>query len=68
MIGAPDVASLAGIWRAGWREGHLGRVPDALVAVRTAESFTTRAVAMLLCPATARRKRDYENFLIGGAP
>ena len=42
--GTPDdAAAVAGIWRDGWRDGHLGLVPDALVAVRTDESFSTRA-------------------------
>ena len=38
-----DAAAVAAIWRDGWRDGHLGLVPDALVAVRTDESFRTRA-------------------------
>jgi GNAT superfamily N-acetyltransferase len=38
-----DAAAVAEIWRDGWRDGHLGHVPDALVAVRTDESFRTRA-------------------------
>jgi len=38
-----DAAAVAGIWRDGWRDGHLGLVPDELVAVRTDESFRTRA-------------------------
>jgi len=38
-----DAAAVAAIWRDGWRDGHLGLVPDALVAVRTDESFGTRA-------------------------
>jgi hypothetical protein len=38
-----DAAEVAVIWRDGWRDGHLGLVPDALVAVRTDESFDTRA-------------------------
>jgi ribosomal protein S18 acetylase RimI-like enzyme len=37
---APDVAV---IWCAGWRDGHLGGVPDQLVAARTPESFHRRA-------------------------
>ena len=42
--GTPDdAAAVAAIWRDGWRDGHLGLVPDALVAVRTDESFSTRA-------------------------
>jgi GNAT superfamily N-acetyltransferase len=38
-----DAEAVAAIWRAGWRDGHLGHVPDALVAVRTPESFSERA-------------------------
>jgi GNAT superfamily N-acetyltransferase len=40
-----DVPAIATIWHDGWRDGHLGNVPDALVAVRTPESFWTRAAA-----------------------
>lgn len=38
-----DAPEVAAIWEAGWRDGHLGFVPDALVAVRTPASFRTRA-------------------------
>ena len=38
-----DVGAVAEIWRSGWIDGHLGHVPDALVAVRTPESFVVRA-------------------------
>jgi GNAT superfamily N-acetyltransferase len=38
-----DAAAIAAIWSAGWRDGHLGNVPDELVAVRTPESFADRA-------------------------
>ncbi len=38
-----DSATVAEIWRLGWRDGHLGHVPEELVAVRTPESFLTRA-------------------------
>jgi thiosulfate/3-mercaptopyruvate sulfurtransferase len=31
------------IWYAGWQDGHLGNVPDELVAVRTRESLDARA-------------------------
>lgn len=34
---------MARIWEAGWRDAHLGHVPDELVAVRTPASFATRA-------------------------
>jgi len=38
-----DAPAVAEIWRLGWRDGHLGNVPDELVEVRTDESFHTRA-------------------------
>ena len=38
-----DSTTVAEIWRHGWREGHLGYVPDDLVAARTPESFGERA-------------------------
>jgi hypothetical protein len=38
-----DAAAVATIWETGWRDGHLGNVPEALVAIRTPESFRTRA-------------------------
>jgi ribosomal protein S18 acetylase RimI-like enzyme len=40
---AEDAPAVADIWMAGWRDGHLGHVPDELVAVRTPETFQTRA-------------------------
>jgi GNAT superfamily N-acetyltransferase len=40
---AEDADAVAAIWYAGWRDGHLGHVPEELVAVRTEESFWTRA-------------------------
>ncbi len=35
------------MWEAGWRDGHLGHVPEALVRQRTPESFSRRAAAMI---------------------
>jgi GNAT superfamily N-acetyltransferase len=40
---ADDAGSVAQIWHDGWRDGHLGNVPDGLVALRTPESFCERA-------------------------
>jgi ribosomal protein S18 acetylase RimI-like enzyme len=40
---ADDASSVAQIWHDGWRDGHLGNVPDGLVALRTPESFGERA-------------------------
>ncbi|MGH3392194.1 MAG: GNAT family N-acetyltransferase [Actinomadura sp.] len=38
-----DSAAVAGIWQHAWRDGHLGHVPDELLAARTPESFSSRA-------------------------
>ena len=38
-----DGPFVADIWCAGWPDGHLGHVPEELVAVRTEESFRRRA-------------------------
>jgi len=40
-----DAGRVAAIWQAGWRDGHLGHVPEELVAARTPENFRTRAAA-----------------------
>jgi len=38
-----DMPAVAGIWHAGWPDGHLGHVSDELVAIRTPGSFRARA-------------------------
>lgn len=38
-----DAPAVAEIWRSGWRDGHLGHVPDQLLAARTDASFDVRA-------------------------
>jgi GNAT superfamily N-acetyltransferase len=38
-----DASAVAEIWHAGWLDGHLAHVPEALVAVRTEASFRERA-------------------------
>ena len=40
-----DAREIAEIWHLGWRDGHLGYVPEALVEARTEESFRARASA-----------------------
>lgn len=38
-----DARDIAEIWQLGWRDGHLGFVPQELVDVRDEASFRTRA-------------------------
>jgi ribosomal protein S18 acetylase RimI-like enzyme len=38
-----DRRDVARIWAEGWRDGHLGHVPEELAAIRTRESFEVRA-------------------------
>lgn len=38
-----DAPAIAGIWHLAWRDGHLGAVPDELVAARQEPSFRDRA-------------------------
>jgi GNAT superfamily N-acetyltransferase len=38
-----DAAAIAQIWYDGWRDGHLGHVPDELIPHRTRDSFDSRA-------------------------
>lgn len=40
---AEDAPKIAEIWHLGWRDGHLGFVPQELVAARHEDSFRTRA-------------------------
>jgi GNAT superfamily N-acetyltransferase len=40
---AGDAEAVAAIWERGWRDGHLGNVPDELVVARTIDSFRVRA-------------------------
>ncbi len=47
-LATPEDASVLGdIWYHGWRDAHLGNVPDELLAVRTKESFWERAAKRL---------------------
>ena len=42
-----DVAALAELWHDGWREGHLGHVPEALYQHRRPADFLARVPARL---------------------
>ena len=61
---AGDPAAVAEIWRAGWRDGHLGHVPHELVAVRTDESFATRAAERVADTTVAERGGEVAGFVM----
>ncbi|WP_454758723.1 GNAT family N-acetyltransferase [Caulobacter segnis] len=42
-----ELNALAALWHQGWRDAHLTLVPEALVALRTLDSFTDRMAAAL---------------------
>lgn len=54
---ADDAPKIAEIWHLGWRDGHLGFVPQELVAARQEDSFRIRA---------AQRVSDTTVAVIGG--
>ena len=59
-----DAAAVAEIWRDGWRDGHLGFVPDTLAAVRTDESFRTRAADRVADTTVAVVGADVAGFIM----
>jgi GNAT superfamily N-acetyltransferase len=59
-----DAPRVAEIWRDGWRDGHLGLVPDALAAVRTDESFRTRAAARVADTTVATVAGEVAGFIM----
>ena len=46
IAGVPP--AIAQIWHAGWPDGHLGNVPDALLAFRDEVSFGRRAAERIV--------------------
>ena len=42
-----DMDAIATVWHAGWRDGHLGHVPPALVAHRDLDEFRRRVPARM---------------------
>ncbi|WP_227000610.1 GNAT family N-acetyltransferase [Protaetiibacter intestinalis] len=42
-----DAERVVDIWAPGWRDGHLGHVPEALLAHRTREAFVPRVAAAI---------------------
>ena len=58
-----DVDAIAVVWSASWLDGHRGHVPDELVAVRTEESFRTRAGALVADTAVADVDGEVAGFV-----
>lgn len=59
-----DAEAVATIWLAGWGDGHLGHVPDALVAARTPESFRSRAADRVADTAVAVAGDEVAGFVM----
>jgi hypothetical protein len=53
-----DVKTIADIWHRGWRDGHLGHVPEALLPHRRLEHFRARVPPRI--PATTVAVTDGE--------
>jgi ribosomal protein S18 acetylase RimI-like enzyme len=63
---AADAPAIARIWHAGWADGHLGNVPEALVAIRTEESFQIRAADRVADTTVAVVADEIVGFLMVG--
>jgi GNAT superfamily N-acetyltransferase len=59
-----DAAAVAEIWYEGWQDGHLGHVPEALVAIRTEESFGARAAQRVEDTTVAVRDGEVAGFVM----
>jgi len=59
-----DAAEIARIWREGWRDGHLGHTPPALVEARTDASFDRRAVERVPQTTVATVDGDVVGFTV----
>ena len=59
-----DAADLARIWREGWRDGHLGHTPSALVEARTDASFDRRALERVPQTTVATIDGDLVGFTV----
>lgn len=61
---ADDAPKIAEIWHQGWRDGHLGFVPQELVAVRHQDSFWTRAAQRINDTTVAVIDEDVAGFVM----
>lgn len=60
-----DATAVAAIWEQGWSDGHLGNVPEELVAARSPESFRAAAAGhsqawLKVVPGNTRARRFYQ--------
>lgn len=58
-----DVEVIATIWHEGWRDGHLGRVPDSLPEHRRLEDFRRRVPPRLAGTTVAVAGTDVAGFV-----
>jgi GNAT superfamily N-acetyltransferase len=59
-----DAAAIAMIWWAGWRDAHLGNVPDELAAFSTADTFRNRAAANVADTTVAQIDSQVAGFVM----
>jgi GNAT superfamily N-acetyltransferase len=59
-----DVEALAVLWYDGWREAHLGRVPDALLPHRTPDTFRARVPVNLPITTVATVGGELAGFVV----
>lgn len=62
--GPDDAVTVAEIWRTGWRDAHLGKVPAELVAARHDDSFRTRAMEHVPETTVAMVNAELAGFLM----
>jgi len=58
-----DIPRVAELWYPAWRDGHLGGVPDELVALRTPDDFVRRATAVQPGSTVAVRDGEVVGFV-----
>ncbi|HEY3632179.1 MAG TPA: GNAT family N-acetyltransferase [Jatrophihabitantaceae bacterium] len=59
-----DIDPIAQLWFDGWRDGHLGNVPDELLPLRTRESFDGRTADALDSTLVAEVEGDVAGFVM----
>lgn len=59
-----DASRIADIWARGWPDGHLGHVPESLVAARTVESFHARTPAKIADTKVAEEDGEVIGFVM----